>query len=426
MKSVLFLFPTLWDRRQLEVCRAAWEKRFEIVFAGPEDSDCPWDFDPERFVEETAERFGGRIHGVASSSDYPGVALAAILARRLGLPGPAPAAILACGHKVYSRVAQRAAIPEATPRFSLVSPPFPGAVPHVYPCFIKPAKGAFSFLARLVKTPEELDRFLRQPGVEEYLKRYVVLFNRMLRAHTDLTIDAGRFLAEDVLAGEQITLEGYVHAGETRILGITDSHREARTGSFTRFEYPSVLDAETAARAAGIARRLVARLGIEPSFFNVEMAIDRDRGTIHVIEINPRICGQFADLYLKVDGMSSYEMLLDLVTGRAPSPGSRNGSEACAASVPLRVYEPLRLTRLPDARRTEEMARLWPGTLVWIECAVGEDLGDRFAVEDGASCRYAVVNLGAEDRTALSARIEQIAGALDFGFAPCRALAQPA
>ena len=71
-KRILFVFPTAWDRRQLEACRHGWGDRFEPLFAEPSAEAVGYDFDVLDFIDRTAAEWRGRIDGVASSSDYPG------------------------------------------------------------------------------------------------------------------------------------------------------------------------------------------------------------------------------------------------------------------------------------------------------------------------------------------------------------------
>lgn len=79
-----------------------------------------------------------------STDDYPGSALAAIVAERLGLPCTPPAVNLLCQHKYLSRVAQRAIVPEAVPAFVLVQGQDFEAVPLTVPYVVKPVKSFFS------------------------------------------------------------------------------------------------------------------------------------------------------------------------------------------------------------------------------------------------------------------------------------------
>ena len=86
-RRLLVVLETHWDRRQLEACRAAWQDDVEIVFAEPNDFDCPSEFDALGFVDEVVAGRYQKLDGVLSSSDYPGATVAAAIATRLGLPG---------------------------------------------------------------------------------------------------------------------------------------------------------------------------------------------------------------------------------------------------------------------------------------------------------------------------------------------------
>src|SRR5262245_1939816 len=115
-RRVLVAFETVWDRRQLDLALAGTGDRVELVVPEPADADCRADFDALAFVERAVAGELGRIDAVLTSSDYPGAAVAAAIASRLGLPGPSPASVLRAAHKWYSRQLQREVVPEATPR----------------------------------------------------------------------------------------------------------------------------------------------------------------------------------------------------------------------------------------------------------------------------------------------------------------------
>lgn len=416
-RRVLIVFPTAWDARQLERCRGAWEERYELIYAEPTDEDCAWDLDIVDYIERTVETFGGTIHGVISSSDYPGATVAGAVATRLGLPGSPPAAVIRASHKYYSRLAQREAAPDAVPDFALVNPfaPVQTDPPIGFPCFIKPVKGAFSVMSGRLYSREDLEAFLLRPAVHEFMHDYVGIFNQLVRRLTPFDVDGSHFLVETLLHGEQTTIEGYVADDEVEILGIVDSVTHPG-GSFARFDYPSQLPAPVQTRMAEIARRAIAHLGLSHTLFNIEMIFDASTNQMHIIEVNPRLCGQFADLYRKVDGVSGYEVALALATGERPRRRQRGGAYAFASSFPLRVFEPVRVLQAPTADDIRSAEALFPGTLVWNECRTGQMLADFERIEDGQSCRYAVVNLGADSRDALDARLAGIRQRLGYDF----------
>jgi hypothetical protein len=421
VERVLVVFPTAWDRRRLadrSAEDAAGAGRFEPVFTEPEDEECPWDLDAPDWLERTAAAHPG-VRGVTSSSDYPGATLAGALATRLGLPGSLPETVIRCSHKYYSRLAQRRAVPEAVPPFALADPDHPDRTPEIeFPCFVKPVKGAFSLLARRVDTPEELAAFLRRPAVRDFLDGYVELFNRLVRGLTDLEHDGRWFLVEGLIGGRQATVEGFEQGGEVTILGIVDSSMAPGTTSFSRFDYPSELPEPVQARMADVTRRAIAGLGLTDSLFNVEMTWDPETDRVSIVEVNPRMCGQFADLYEKVDGVDGYEVALAVAAGERPELGRGRGRFAAAASFPLRVFEPVRALAAPGPAEIAAAEALYPGTLIWPECSEGDALADFEAREDGASSRYAVVNLGGAGRDDLTARREAVRERLGYRFAP--------
>lgn len=117
MARILVLCPSHRDYRELD--RAGAAARHELTFHDYasielEDMLSPWPAahslrDVEAEVEEIVGRHGAGLDAVVSTDDYPGSALAGIVAQRLGLPGTAPRANLLCQHKYHSRQLQRQA-----------------------------------------------------------------------------------------------------------------------------------------------------------------------------------------------------------------------------------------------------------------------------------------------------------------------------
>jgi hypothetical protein len=416
-KRVLIAFPDAWDRKQFDACAASWQDRYELVYATPTSEACTFEFDVIGYVEQMVAQHRGRIDGVFSSSDYPGVIVAAAIATRLGLPGPRPEAVLRAMHKYYSRLAQRAAVPEHTPRFDLIDPRDPRAGRELeYPVFVKPVKGAFSVHSRKISSAEELRAFLDRPVIREFTDEYMAMFNRLMREYAGLDIDGRYFLAESFLHGVQATVEGLVVGGRVEICGIVDSIMHLGIGSFARFDYPSSLNPEIQRDIEEVTRRAIGGLDLDHCLFNMEVIYDPADDAIRIIEVNPRICGQFGDLYQKVDGMSSYVLGLAVATGEAPARSQRRGRYACAASFPLRLFRPVEVLAAPDAARIEAASALYPETLAWCECAAGTRLADFDTWEDGHSVRYGIVNVGAGSRRELRERLASINAALGFEF----------
>jgi hypothetical protein len=413
-RRVLYLFPTLWDRRQLEACRSDWEGEFEVRFAAPDDGETPWDLDPLEYVERTVDRERGRVDGVTSSSDYPGAALAAAVAQRLGLPGPTLPAVVRCAHKLESRRLQRELAPEAVPGFAGVRYDRPGDADIAFPCFVKPVKGTFSQHARFIDSRTELERFLTRPAIADYCERTLSIYNRTLAAWAPHLEDGRWFIAEELLQGPQATVEGFAQGGEVTILGVVDSVMHPGTNSFARFDLPSRHPPELVERMEALVRRAMAGMGLTDTLFNVELVVDARDGRPWILEINPRICGQFGDLYAKVHGTHSYLVQLALAVGERPTFRRGAGPHRVAASVPLRHFEPMRVQRVPSEAELAALRARQPDTLLWVEVAPGEVFDDLENAEDGRSVRYAVLNLGARDAADLESRCADAQAALRF------------
>ncbi len=56
----------------------------------------------------------------------------------------------------------------------------------------------------------------------------------------------------------QVTVEGFSCQGKVEIMGIVDSVMYPGSGSFARFDYPSIRPAEIQAEMAALARRVIA------------------------------------------------------------------------------------------------------------------------------------------------------------------------
>ena len=137
-------------------------------------------------------------------------------------------------------------------------------------------------------------------------------------------------------------------------------------------------------------------LGFDNGMFNIEMMYDADADRISIIEINPRMASQFADLYEKVDGTSSYSVLLDIAQGSAPRFTRRQGRYGFAASFVLRSFEDSLVAAAAEPRPISSASPpSIPDIRVELHATLGRKLSDEF--QDGKSYRYGIVNLGGRD-----------------------------
>ena len=413
MKRILVLFPKEWDR--LEFGRPEYADRYRFVYAGfdlfrfPDNLQLAT-FDVFRFVNDVVERCRREpVDGVFSNNEYFGALVAAVVAEKLGLPGNDPRVVLTAQHKFYARRAFAAIAPEAAPRFAV----FPYAVqsraefPFELPCFVKPVKATFSVLARRIDRFDELRRHLSFWPFEKYvIKRLVKPFDDLLPWYTDFTINAHHMIAEELLEGVQVNLDGYVSGGQVRVLGVIDEHMYPGTYAFNRFEYPSRVPAEVQSRMVRLAEKLLLGMGYRHGFFNLELDWEPASGRLRVIEMNPRMASQLAVFYEWVDGLNPYRMLLELACGEAPSLERSAPRYRAAASFAFRKFDGKPLAAHPTPEQIERVRRDYPEARLMLYLKRGLALANE--MKWLGSYRYAVVNMAAGSSTDLHERFRAL------------------
>ncbi len=410
--------PTAWDAAQLP---GLPRLSVDVETYGDDVEHNPGAFDADRFIAEAVEHLSAiGVDGVTSSGDYPGCLVAAFIARELGLPGPAPESVLRCSHKYYARLAQQAAVPEATPRFELIDPDAfdQDSLTLSFPLFVKPVKSWFSQYARRVDTFDQLRRFVDSPRLRAHLATFVRPFDQLLARFSGFTYHGGYMLAEEVLSGHQVTLEGFVQRGVMRVVGIVDSLMYRDTLSFKRFNYPSALNPRVARRMAVIAERVIAHIGFDDGLFNIELFYDERTDGVHIVEINPRMCAQFADLMQSVNGTNTYEVLLAVAAGTEPPALRRHARFRVATSYVLRSFGDATVAASPDPAKILAIKERFPVTLFTTSYRSGQRLSEVDYESDGYSYRYAVVNVAGIDRATLERDLGAVRRRLGYRLAP--------
>jgi hypothetical protein len=221
-------------------------------------------------------------------------------------------------------------------------------------------------------------------------------------------------VCEGIVRGTQVTANGYVRRGEVTMLGTVDSAMYPGTDHFRRFQYPSTLPASLLDRVEALAERLVRGTGLSHGMFNVEMRIDPVSGAPRVIEINPRVAGQFYDLFRRVDGYSLFEALVELECGEEPSIRRREGKDRVAASFVLRDFAGAGLSRQPSRAEIGRLRERHPETHLMVYPKRGPGLARE--MKWLGSYRYAVFNAGGASLEELQARFDALCA--DIAFHP--------
>jgi hypothetical protein len=386
MRDILVLCP---QERDLKAIRAAGlEERYRVHFVGS-DLDQLEAFDPVAFLEACEAL---PADGVIGTKDQSAL-LAALLAERQGLPGPSPQALVRLQHKPTARSAQRLAAPEATPAFAYLD----GRAPFDVPFFVKPVVGRLSQNAFRIDDLAEL-------GELEEIDRYTARYAEIAALAGADPADSHGFLAEELLAGDEVTLEGYVHEGRVTTIGVTDSLKYEGTLSFESFVYPSALSSDRLAELSDVAGRVLPRLGFDGGFFNVEFFVPAD-GPARIIEVNGRIASQFAPLVQATHGRSTYDVLLQLAVGEDPA-WAADPPDGVAVSYVVRVFADALVEEVPDPE---------PGLEVLVR--PGLHLSEQGA-NDAQSYRLAILYDSAATREEALERCRERAAALTFRLAP--------
>jgi hypothetical protein len=386
MRDILVLCPQ--ERDLKAIAAAGLQDRYSVRYAGS-DLDQLDEFDPQSFLRECEWI---PAEGVIGTKDQSAL-LAALLAERRGLPGPTPAALLACQHKPTSRRIQQQAAPEAVPRFALLD----GVPPFSLPFFVKPVVGRLSQSAYRIDDLADLTELVEN---EDYMSRYAEIASLAGADPAELR----GFIVEELLEGDEVTLEGYVHGGRATTIGVTDSIKYPGTFSFERFEYPSKLPEERQRELSDVAAKVLSALRFEGGFFNVEFFVP-SQGEAQIIEVNGRLASQFAPLVLGLHGRSTYEALFELACGE--DPGWKTGlPEGVGISYCMRAFHDAYVEEVPDVDDDVELL-VRPGLCL-----------SEQGVNDAQSYRLAILNGFGETREEALVRCRARAAELTFRLAP--------
>jgi len=427
--ALLWLFPEGWDEIAMRHADSLRD-RYDIVTEGfdlfrfPENAAILW-FDARRFVDRMARLVRKRgIVGVVSTHEQYGALIAALVARRAGLPGADPRAIAVSQHKYYARRRLDEACPGMSPRFGVLPQTFSDTrvrdfdMPVPFPCFVKPVKAAYSVLARRVDSLDELNRHLTFRRWERHIiRRLVRPFGDLMREWPEFEVPAEAMLVEGLLDGVQVNVDGWFERGAPSLFGVVDSVMHPGTTAFLRFEYPSHLPDDVQARLSQAAIDAMRAVGFDHGAFNVELFWRPSDGAIRVIEINPRLAAQFGDLYEKVDGANPYDVVVALATGQAPAWRRRAGRYGAAASFVFREFDGA-VKIAPERAGIEWLKSTHPDAHLQTFIKHGQSRWREMRWL--GSYRYAIVNLGGTDRADLMSRHDEVCRNVSFEPRPPR------
>jgi hypothetical protein len=173
-----------------------------------------------------------------------------------------------------------------------------------------------------------------------------------------------------------------------------------------RWDVPSRLPAATQARALDVARRFLRAVDYRHGCFNMEFFHDAATDKITVIEFNPRMASQFADLYRRTLGLDLHAVSVALALGEPVALVPRTSPTAgAAASFVFRSFEPGWEPPMPSAGQRAAFYGAYPDALLLPMPKSGHGLKRDFKWL--GSHRYGIVHLGAADPETLRHHCER-------------------
>lgn len=166
---------------------------------------------------------------------------------------------------------------------------------------------------------------------------------------------------------------------------------------------------------AQITDKVMRHMGYDQSAFNVEFFWNEHDDQIWFLEINIRIPQSHSDLFIKVDGVSNHQVMLNVALNRDPQFPQRKGKFRVAGKFFLREYQDKQITGIPTKEDLEEISREIPGALFDIQSKAGMKLSD---IPEQASYSYATafIYLGADSQRELLEKFRQCRKMLKFKY----------
>lgn len=374
--------------------------------------------------------FDGSVDAVIAHWDFPASMLAPILAAEHGLPAPSLESLVKTEHKYWSRLEQRASIPECVPRFAAFDPFDDAALAAIdleFPFWVKPVKAHSSNLGFKVGDRADFDHAIAE--IRANIEDIGDAFNEVLQ-RVDLPPEmqgwgGNTCLAEQFVQGIQAAPEGTMFQGRYNVHGAFDMHKDEHGTSFDRLDYPAASVPEgVQQRMAELAERYLRHVGFDNGCFNAEFMWDQGADQLWLIEVNTRISQSHSELFVMVDGASNHEVAIDIALGREPRMPHRQGRYALAAQCMLFHDEDAIVTQVPTDQDKQALRERFPGTVLTTVVEPGDRLSELPAQD---SYRYVVAKayIGADSHEELLERYAAVQAQVPFGFDPIKEVTHP-
>ena len=391
----------------------------------PDDENIDFDALYERAREQIAA-LDPAPDAIIGHLDFPVTSLVALLNREFGLRGTSPEAVARCEHKYWMREEQRKVFPDTTPKVTPVNPFDPEkalkAAPK-FPFWLKPVKGHSSKLGFMVRDESDFESALHECRL--FIHQHGEPFNRFLaRLNPDCgcpkEVDGNFAIAEELISAERLfTIEGIVREGEMKVVGVIESVKGGEQGvSFSRYQYPADIPAETVEAASTIVSKLLSSYSFDDGPFNVEFFWDEENDDLRLLEINPRLSKSHTPLFHIVDGASHHRQAIQLALGEDPEMPNGEGHSKMAVKFMIRSQEEDGIVMgVPTSEQIDELTKLVPDFAAQILVTEGQRLSS-IADQDSYSYELADLFIGGSNLETIEDTYLRCRHSLDFLIKP--------
>jgi len=372
------------------------------------------------YLFQTIERINHNpdiYDGVVGVHDSSAV-FAAIIAQETGKLFAPVSSIIHSQNKYLCRRTQKAVTPDCAADYCLALDYLRQPSRMETPFFIKPVRSNISFGTHKIDSPEQMEYYIGHESMD------IALFNQYYldalgfhsKYHDALNIaTCNSFLCEEFISGNQVTMDGYICRGEVFFFGITKAEFYPRTNSFSHHEFPYRFSAKLEKAIKENLSILIPALGINNSFFNVELRADEENDTFKVIEVNSRIAFQFAKTIESVTGFDPLKMLCDIAVGVKPEQTAdlEKRFEYCY-NFELHAFSDARILHTPTQIAYDEVMMKYPE--VRVRNLIHENASLSDFKHNPESYRYCIIDVPGNSREEIMMKYENVVAMLGYRF----------
>jgi hypothetical protein len=356
--------------------------------------------------------------GVVGTHDSSAV-FAAIICDQTGKTFASVESLINCQNKYLCRQIQKECIPENVPRFALALDYLRNPELLSSPVFIKPVRSNISFGTHIIHTPDELEKYIGQEtqDIIYFNQYYLDALSLSAQYYNPSNLETcNNYLCEEFISGDQVTVDGFVVDGQVQFIGMTKAVYYEHTNSFSHHEFPYAFSSELESFIKANLTKLIFCLGIDNSFFNIELRANEAKNTFTIIEVNSRIAFQFAKTIQTVKGYDPLHLLCDIAAGSEPSLHPRTNQELfdLCFDFELHAFSDQRILKTPTQSGFEEVKLYYPE--IYIRNLIHENTCLSDYKHNPESFRYCIMDIPGNTREEIMNKYHHVISMLKYEF----------